>query len=42
VRTPALLFTVTWQMDLPSAGDTCFPGVVQLDADRFRTTLTLP
>jgi len=27
--------TVTWVLDLPSSGDTCFPGVVQLDADRY-------
>ncbi len=27
--------TATHVLDLPSAGDTCFPGVVQLDADRY-------
>ena len=29
------LRTVVWQKDLPSAGDTSFPSIVQLSADRF-------
>jgi hypothetical protein len=34
-RVDGTALTATFEMDLPSAGDTCFPGVVQLDADRY-------